>query len=217
MNTLLRNVILQILSAYQGLSVSDIVKIIRLTDEVGGVSFVSIKGYKSDKSGNTEAANHLVNIGASYANILRKDAVTLDNIDLSKIDIERFNYDSINLDKLGLTLDEYKKAVRGALPEALEELKAPKEARQSNDIKFNKVLWFNTNTLRLSIFGQSLKKEITEKGEYKKVASAPKTTAKALINQATRQGTLRRFALDNITAINLRGDTVEFETESELK
>ena len=38
-----------------------------------GVSFVSLKGYSSDKSGNSEVADVLINVGTSYANMKKAD------------------------------------------------------------------------------------------------------------------------------------------------
>ena len=95
---------------------------------------------------------------------------------------------------------------------ALNELQAPKQSKDtSNDIWLNKALVFNLNTLRLSIFGQSVTKSVEVKGEFKKVASAPKTIAKKLIElQAKGKAqTLRRFAIDNFNGlIKVSGETI---------
>jgi hypothetical protein len=207
--------ILAILSVYSMLTIESVEQLINLTNGIKGVSFVSLKGYSSDKSEGTETANHLVNIGASYANMLTKDTNIYADFDVNTIDLDAFNYATI--DTNGLTLADYKKQVKEALTVALTELQAPKKAKDtSNDIWLNKALVFNLNTMRLSIFGQGMTKTVTEKGEFKVVKSAPKTIAKKLIEMQANEGKggksqmLRRFALDNFNGtINVSGDTVE--------
>lgn len=203
--------ILAILTAYSNLRVSDVEKLIALTNGISGVSFVAIKSYSSDKSDNSEVASQIVNIGASYANMLSKDSNIYGNFDLNTVNVDAFNYG--NIDTKALSVDEFKQAVKDALPLALAELQAPKVSKDTSaDIWLNKALVFNLNTLRLSIFGQSISKNVEVKGDYKKVASAPKTIAKKLIElQAKGKAqTLRRFALDNLLGgFTAKGETLE--------
>jgi hypothetical protein len=105
-----RTTMLSILNVYNALNESQINGLIEATDGVSGVSFVSINGYSSDKSNNTEIANQVVNIGASYANMLKKDSNIYANVDLSLVDVDKFNYNSVDTAKL--TLEEFKKAVK---------------------------------------------------------------------------------------------------------
>lgn len=206
-----KKLVLLILSAYTSLTIKDVEKLIELTSGITGVSFVNISGYNSDKSDHTEIANFKVNFGISYQKMLEKDSISIDNVDISAIDVDNFNYSSI--DTNGMTLENFKKAVKSALPEALAEMKMPKKEKESNDVWLNKGLIFNTNTLRLSIFGQCINKETVVKSEeFKLVKSAPKTIAKKLIGNAMNKKTdsLRRFALDNcLSKISLKGDTIE--------
>lgn len=212
-----------ILSAYTNLTQEALASLIHLTSGVSGVSFVALNNYESDKSAHTESANHVINIGASYANMKVKDADIYKNFDVDSVDVEAFNYATINTN--GMSLEEYKAAVKAALPAALAELQAGPKTRttESNDIYINKALVWNTNTNRLSVVGMSVNKVVTEKGEFKVVKSAPKTIAKKLIEKAAkgRTQTLRRFALDNLTqSITLKGETIEVgvaaQTETEM-
>lgn len=204
------NVILEILKNYTNVTVKQVAQLIEATN-IGGVSFVSLKGYSSDKSGNTETADQLINIGASYQNMLKKDENIYTNFDLSKIDINKFDYSTIDTGKYNLT--EFKDLVKKSLPIALEELNQPKAKKDtSNDIWLNKAIVFNTNTNRLAIFGQSVNKVVTEKGQYKVVKSAPKTIAKRLIEKQAKgkAQTLRRFVIDNFNgSIKLKNDLIE--------
>lgn len=192
-----------------------ITELIAATNKDSRCKFVKITDYNSDKSGNTELATHLVNININYGNVLAASAFTFDSItntDLIKVDINDFDYSGIDYSKFA-SLDAYKAAIKDVLTVALTELQQPKKERETNDIWLNKALVFNKTTCRFSIWGQSESKDVSVKGEYKKVASAPKTIAKKLIEQTfkPRQSKLRRFALDNIfTSVKINGDVVEF-------
>jgi hypothetical protein len=202
--------ILTILNTYNNISMEQITDLIEATNGIGGVSFVKLRGYSSDKSNNTEVADQLINVGASYANMVVKDENIFANFDLSKVDVNKFNYSNIDLN--GISLDDYKKQVIEALPIALAELNKPTEKKETNDIWLNKALVFNLTTLRLSIFGQSINKQVEVKGEYKLTKSKPKTIAKELIKKTagSRKSTLRRFAIDNFNgSIKVKGDTIE--------
>ena len=203
--------ILGIVEAYSGVTAKQVESLIEATNGIGGVSFVKLNGYSSDKSQNTEVANQLVNIGASYANMLTKDSNIYANFDVANVNVDAFNYETIDTAKL--TLEQFKQAVKEALPLALEELQAPKAKKDTSaDIWLNKALVFNLNTMRLSIFGQSVNKVVETKGEFKKVKSAPKTVAKKLIEKQAKgkAQTLRRFTLDNFDgSIKVAGETIE--------
>ena len=203
--------ILAILNAYGNLNLKQVELLINATNEIGGVSAVSIKGYSSDKSGNTEVANQLINVGASYQNMLAKDSNIYANFDVATIDIDKFDYSTIDTGKL--TLAEFKTEVKNQLAVALAELNAPKKSIDTSaDIWLNKALVFNLNTLRLSIRGMQMNKSVEVKGEFKIVKSAPKTIAKKLIEKQAkgRSATLRRFAIDNLVgSIKLVGQELE--------
>jgi hypothetical protein len=206
-----QSAILAILNAYGNLDVTQIELLIKATNEIGGVSAVSIKGYSSDISQNSEIANQLINVGANYENMLTKDSNIYANFDVDSVDVERFDYSSIDTAKL--TLDEFKQAVKNQLPLALTELQAPKKSNDTSaDIWLNKALVFNLNTMRLSIRGMQMIKSVEVKGTFKVVKSAPKTIAKKLIEKQAkgRSATLRRFAIDNlIGSIKLVGQELE--------
>ncbi len=210
METNFQTVIAQICANYNNLNEQQIQALINATNEIGGCSMVAIKDYSSDKSNNTEIANQLINVGASYQNMIKKDTNIYANFDVNTVDVDKFNYATIDTGKL--TLDEFKQAVKENLEIALTELQAPKKTKETNDIYLNKALVWNLNTLRLSVIGQQINKTVETKGEFKIVKSAPKTIAKRLIEKQAkgRTQTLRRFALDNvIKEIRLNGETIE--------
>jgi hypothetical protein len=201
--------ILSILNAYSNVSLTQINQLIEATNGISGVSFVKLRGYSSDLSKQTEIQDALINIGASYANMIVKDENIFANFDLSKVDVNNFNYSNIDLN--GTPLDDYKKQVIEALPIALDELNKP-GTKTSNDIYLNKALVFNLTTLKLSIIGQGINKTIEQKGTFKVTKSKPKTIAKELIKKAagSKKDTLRRYKIDNFNgSIKVKGDTIE--------
>ncbi len=210
------NAIIQISEIY-GCNPETVRKLIDLTNEKQGVQFVSIRGYNSDKSLNTEVANHLVNINASYGNMIEKDILTLQS-DVNEIkkkclEIEKnWNYERYDLN--GVPLEQFRAQVKDQFIAAVEKKRLaklnPKE-RENNDIQLNKALYFNTNTLRLAIFGSSLNKTVKQEGVFKKVKSAALTVSGQIVDKAleTKTAQLRRFTLDNLNGINLQGETLE--------
>jgi hypothetical protein len=201
--------ILAILNTYSNISLKQVTELIEATNGISGVSFVKLRGYSSDLSKQTEIQDALINIGASYSNMVVKDENIFANFDLSKVDVNKFNYSNIDLN--GTPLDEYKKQVIEALPIALDELNKP-GTKISNDIYLNKALVFNLTTLKLSIIGQGINKQIEQKGTFKVTKSKPKTIAKELIKKAagSKKDTLRRYKIDNFNgSIKVKGDTIE--------
>lgn len=205
--------ILAILESYPNLTVVKIVQLIEQTNEIGGCSFVSLKGYSSEKSNGTELADYLVNVGASYKNMVKKDVDIYANFDLSTVDVDKFDYSTIDTKKL--TLEQFKQAVKEALPIALDELQQPKAKRDTSaDFWLNKVLVFNFNTNKLRLMGQSINKTTQVKGEFKVVASAPKTIAKRLIEKQanSRSASLRGFTIENfVGSVKVNGETLLIE------
>ena len=199
-----KKVISEILSLYPYMTEKSLNDFIATT-QINGVSFVSINGYSSNVSGHTEVANQLINVGASYENMVKKDAATLENINLKEVTLSANNYNYDAIDRNGLTLLEYIQQVKMSLPVALAEMITAKNNagngnRTDNDIWFNKVLVYNTNTKNLAIRGMQVNKKVEVKGEFKIVKSAPKTIAKKLIEKSinSRTATLRKFIVPNV-------------------
>lgn len=187
----------------------DVFRLIRLTDMYGGVQYVSLKGYNSDKSLHTEVADHLINIGASYENMLNKDAMSLNDVVCSEVNVDGFNYNKIDLN--GVSLSVFKEQVREQLPVALAKLKEPKKERETGDVSLNGVLVWNENTGRLSIRGMEVNKVVKTEGVFKKTKSKPLTVAGECIRYHidSRTQTIRRFAVDNLNGMKMMGETLE--------
>lgn len=216
---LLEKAIVGIMGAY-GLSRDNVQRLFDLTSENSKTRFVSIKGYNSDKSLNTEEANHLVSINVKNENVKEAALVELHSEtkmikDYFLIQAAGWEYEK-KYDLNGVSEADFRKQVIDQFEVALTELRNPKTAsemgRENNDIHIEGTpLYFNTNTARLSILGLSQKKTVTQQGVFKKVKSAPKTVAKQIINYIVKPHTdkYRRFALDNIKTIRMDGETLE--------
>jgi hypothetical protein len=201
----------EILKYYSNLNEQNLTKLVELTNQQK-IGYVSLKGYSSELSKGTEIADQLINVGMNYGNAIESDKVTFNNVDLSTIDVDNQDYSNINTGDL--TLAEYKQAVKDSLPQALEILQGDKRKRKSNDIKINSILYFNTNTLKLSIVGKSESKTVKTKGEFDVVKSKPLTVAKRFIEKQVKGKTqaLRRFTIENfVGSVKLLGETIEIE------
>jgi hypothetical protein len=210
-NTTFHELITKIVSVY-GCSEEQVLRLIDITTHMSrGAKFSKIIGYSSDKSDHSEIADHLILLNFSYKNMRKDDKETLMNFDVNLIDINKFNYDSIDLN--GKDLITFKNEVRNCLQNALYEINNPKKRETSNDEWINDILVFNWNTERLSIVGQGVKKETIVEGEYKKQKSVPKTIAKKLIMKQSnlRVDKYKRFAIDNLSIVNLQGETLEIQ------
>lgn len=211
-------IILSIISTYNNMTVETLNALINATT-IKGCKFINIKGYTSDKSDNTELADMLMNIGISYENMKNNDVVNLNDYshetiaDLLKVDVMKHDFSRYNLSKFA-NPDQPHNEVIALLPTALIALKeaaATEKPRKDNNIKLTPVLWFNTETKNLILFGQLIAKKVETKGEYKKTASAPLTIAKDIIRATTqKKSALRTLAIPNILGtIKANGEILE--------
>jgi len=205
-------IVAKVMSTY-GCSEEQVLRLIQITSDMSkGAKFARILNYSSDKSDHSEIADHTIILNFSYSNMRKDDKQTLRTFDVNVVDVNKFNYDSI--DTKGMELSAYKNEVRNCLSNALYEINNPKpNTNVNNDEYLNEILVFNWNTNKLSIIGQGVKKETIVEGEYKKVKSAPLTIAKKLImKQANlRVDKYKRFKLDNLSIVNLQGETLEIQ------
>ena len=209
-------IFLSVIAAYNNIAPKSLVDLINATT-IKGCKFVNIKGYTSDKSENTEIADMLMNIGISYGNMVNKDETTLNTYDIDTIKdvlkeaVKGHNYGKYDLSKFTDKVNPSAEVLE-LLPAALIAMKqdSDKAPRTDNNIKLTPVLWFNTNTKNLLLFGQVITKTAIVKGDFKKVASAPLTVAKNIIRDTLKKSDLRTLSLPNILGnVKLNGETLE--------
>lgn len=210
-----QNAIITILSTYFNFNEDSLQALIKATSNIGGVSFISVKNYCSDKSNNTANVDYLFNIGASYENMVKKDIDRVKEFDLDTLDVSNIWWASLNLPKLGLTKTQYRDKVKEEAAQAKKELiESFEKPRTKTDtmIRFNPMLQFCTTTARLGLFGQAISTKVNVQGEIKVTAKAPKTYAKELIRKQAGCSSekLKRLVLDNVLAtIKISGETIE--------
>jgi len=209
-------IFLTVIANYNNISPAALIDLINATT-VKGCKFVNIKGYNSDKSDNTEIADMLMNIGISYGNMTNKDEITLNTYDIDTIatvlhdKVMQHNFSQYDLSKFTDKVNPHNE-ILSLLPAALIDMKQAtlKAPRADNNIKLTPVLWFNTTTKNLLLFGQVITKTTVVKGEFKKVASAPLTVAKNVIRETLKKNDLRTLSLPNILGnVKLNGETLE--------
>jgi len=170
-----------------------------------GVSFVSIKGYSSDKSENTEVADVLINVGVSYGNAKEKDLQTLKSADVDLLTIA--------------CRDFSREVIEQAVQEKIKSIESPSENRSKGQqdayifLNEQKTLKYCPNTNSVLIFAMRVRKTVIKEGVYKEVKSKELTLAKRAVDRVLdlRCAKFKQYKLSNITAIKTSGDTIEFK------
>lgn len=158
-----------------------------------GVSFFSIKSY-TNKEG--EVADHVFNVGASYANAKAKDIETLENLDVTAHDWKS-------------PMELIIKA-RTAL---IESLKKPNETiseaqKDAYTVIVPGVKVHNESGL-LYIYGMRTNKNVLVPGNYKTVNSRPDTIAKNELKKLLKTDKFRQFICSEGKEIKGGGETIE--------
>lgn len=170
--------------------------------DFSGVSFISIKGYCSDSSSNSEVADVLINVGGSYANMKKADLITLQGASAEKLVSDNF----------GQTL------IQQAIDEKIQSIVSPSEARSNGQkdayIKLNEngTLKYCKETKSVMISGVVVRKTVIIEGIYKEVKSRPLTLAKKYLDKILdlKLAKIRYYKISNITAsVKVNGDTIE--------
>lgn len=204
-------IVREVLASYPNLTETTFNLLVTATT-TKGAKFVSIREYASAESNGTEIANHTIDVGACYDAMHNRDAIKLEDININDIDVNTFSYD--NIDFNGLSLEQYKQAVRDSLPIALTELMQPKAAKDTSaTVKFNAMLTYNRNTHNINLYGMSTRKNVVVEGVFKTTKKGAKTRAKEIIRKVQNLSTdkLRYFTLQNVGIIRMNGTELIFE------
>lgn len=163
-----------------------------------GVGFVSIKGYENRYG---EVSNNLINVGASYENMTKKDIEYLENLDVTKIgtDIDS-DIDSVTLEK--------------ARTELINSLIKPNKNRSNGQknayTSITSGLKVHNETGDVYVWGYRVNKTVIKAGEYPKINSRPKTIAKNIIRKGMKTAKFTQYKVSNIEKMKLNGETLEF-------
>lgn len=182
--------------------------LIKKFESLKGAKFISINGYESVAT--KEIANHIVNVNISVYNAKLADFERLEQckeIDLLKISISS----GIAIDICKTALNELLISSAKNLSENKEDRTAQSKGQTNNYIFITPAIRLHKDTMNIHIFGQTIKKIVLVKGNYKIVKSNDKTLAKNAIKKylELRSDKFRDFLVGNINNIKIDGETLE--------
>ncbi len=170
--------------------------------DFSGVSFISIKGYNSDKSDNSEIADVVINVGASYANMKKADLAVLKAAKANKLVNENFG----------------QAIIEQAIAEKIQSIENPSESRSNAqkeayiNLNASGTLKYCKETKNILISGTVIKKTVIVEGVFKSVNSRPLTLAKKHLDKVLdlKLAKIRYYKISNILAnVKVSGDTIE--------
>ena len=219
------SVILDIIAHYQNMTIESLMLLVEKTT-IKGCKFIGIRGYNSAKSDHTEIADLTVNIGLFYGRSLDKSFKQLFDYKIDTIQDElKETCMGWNLSKIGLSKftnpTKPHEEIFNLLPTALAELQKTAmdklnnadttKDRENNYVKLNDVLWYNTNTHNLNLFGKVIKKTVISADTSGKVTqSAPLTVAKDVIRSTFATQGLITTTIPNVLGnIVISGEVLE--------
>lgn len=219
------SVIFDIIAHYQNMTIESLMLLVEKTT-VKGCKFIGIRGYNSAKSEHTEIADLTVNIGLFYGRSVDKSFKQLFDYNVENVqDLLKETCMGWNLSKIGLNKFTNKtkphSEIFNLLPSALVELQKSAmdklnnadttKDRENNYVKLNDVLWYNTNTHNLNLFGKVIKKTVIHADTSGKITqSAPLTVAKDIIRSTFATHGLITTTIPNILGnIVISGDVLD--------
>lgn len=174
-----------------------------------GVTFINLVDYFSKTTG--EIADHLININLSVKNAKETDLNKL--LSFSLLDIIKLSEDTnISILNYQTALNEMIEAAKKNLSADPENRTAQSQAQTDAYINLTPALRIHKETGFLHIFGQTIRKTVKVKGEYKTVNSSQKTLAKNEIKKHLdlRSDKFRTFIVSNLDSFKINGEIIEF-------
>lgn len=176
-------------------------------ENLNGAKFITIKGYKSETSG--ELADHNILTNISVMSAKQKDFETLKSADLEVV--TKKSAKSIALDVFKVALSEMLTSAEKNLSENKEDRTAQSQAQTEAYINLSNAIKIHKETGNIHIFGMAMSKNVIVAGTYKQVNSSDKTIAKKEITKSLelRGGKFRTFILGNVNEVKMNGETLE--------
>ncbi len=186
--------------------IQNLIQVLTSLSGVKGTSFVSIKGYTSKKSNNTELQDVLININVPYGTAKEKDVEYLRNLDVKEFAVEMGTSISVEL------LEEARLSL-------VTMWTAPKKSNQSiaqTDAyeKINDWMKVHKTDGTVYIFGMKVRKTVKVQGEFGKDTRRPLTKAKDLLKTNLKHTKFRQYiisdSLSRLDSIKGNKNTIEF-------
>lgn len=174
-----------------------------------GVTFINLVDYFSKTTG--EIADHLININLSVKNAKETDLNKLLSFTPQQLVILS-KKTNISFNTIETALSEMIEAAKKNLSADPENRTAQSQAQTDAYINLTPALRIHKETGFLHIFGQTIRKTVKVKGEYKTVNSSQKTLAKNEIKKHLdlRSDKFRTFIVSNLDSFKINGEIIEF-------
>ena len=175
-------------------------ELIESLGKIFGASFVSLKNYESSTSG--EIANHVINVGADYANAVKKDIEKLSEV---------FYKDEIYEQARVKMLDSLKKNMDS------ETVSNQSIAQKDAYLHINKSVKLHIENGTLHISGMACsKKVIKEATKHKNPSKNPVIIAQGRIQKELNLSTpkWRNYKFENLNIVNTGGNSFELGTSN---
>jgi hypothetical protein len=174
---------------------------------VKGVTFINLSNYISQSTG--EISDYVININLSVKNAKETDLKRLQSC--TDADLKAISEKcKVNIEVCKVALSEMVNSAIKNLSEKLEDRTAQSIAQTDAYINVTPALRIHKETGALHIFGQSVRKTVKVKGEYKTVNSSAKTIAKNTIKKELdlRSDKFRTFIVENLEQFKIDGQTL---------
>jgi len=183
----------------------NLVKVLKALADTEGVAFVSIKGYVSKKSDNTELQDVIININVPYGTAKEKDVEFLKGINVKDFQKETGTTIGLNI------LEEARTSLIGSLI-------APSQSRSEGQTnayeKVNGYMKIHKETGEVYIFGMKVRKTVKIEGDFGKDTRKVLTIAKDLFRSKMKSTKYRQYIVtdifDRLESIKCAGETIEF-------
>lgn len=179
----------------------DTQRIINAFKQHKGIGFIAFP-YKNKEG---EISKRLVNIGSYYKNALKKDLDTLHK-GIEYIPNVEYTY-RIWME----AIQELKESILKSLSPNNQDVRST--GQKNAYVYLANGLKYHLENQKMYIYGQSVRKTITEAVEHKKVKSSQKTIAKNVIrHKYLRSAKYRNFIVENLQGnVKINNDTVEID------
>lgn len=167
-----------------------------------GAKFASFT-YRSVESG--ELARHTIMLGVDLRNVYVKDRAALQAM-LPELD-------GLKREAAEAVLKSIEESLAKGLGNNSAYTHGPMKGDTYRHVEGIPGLSISTNDGSLHVKGLSVNKVVLEEGTWPVVNSRPLTIAKKEIKAGLRQSKIRQFALRNLKAARLNGETLEFDTD----
>lgn len=177
-------------------------------DKLKGAKFISVNGYKSEKTG--EISNFVINVNVKVDNLKKNDLDKLKSV--GRIDLNEISKTkNIPIDVLQTALTNVIASAEKNLSANLEDRSNQSKAQTDHYYHINRTMKVHRLTRDFYVTGLRISKKVIVPGTYKQVNSRLLTIAQNSIKKYANLSMVnyRSFKLGNIDNFRMNGETLE--------